>query len=136
MSFTAKLLAYSAATSIALASSPVLNAANVELEYKDFPITSQVAKDLWGDHLADAQNTNGEPSVAVATVNKNGVVLKLTMLFAENECTSEECPMRVYEDGVKIMDFTTCRNISTHAIAESARAMVSCGEVILLDRKK
>jgi hypothetical protein len=135
MSFSAKLLAYSAVASLLMSSSPVLKAENVNLEYKDYEIGSDIAKRLWGDVVDDVKKNNTEPGISVATVVQDGRTIEFTMMFAENMCSSQNCPFRIYEDGELVMDEPTCRNISTHAISASGRAMVSCGDIILLDRK-
>ncbi|MCS4089662.1 hypothetical protein [Rhizobium sp. BK176] len=136
MKFAAKLALYSAAASLLVASSPILHATNVNLVYKDYAFDTDVAKRTWGDQLADSSSTGSDPAVSVATVDSNGHKLEFAVLFAENRCSNTECPIRVYEDGDLIMDSLTCRDIATHAISESGMAMVSCGEVTLLDRKK
>lgn len=135
MSFAAKLVAYSAAASVLMASSPIMYASNVTLDYKDYSFDTEIAKRTWGDQLSAAKSSGSAPAVSVATINVDGHKMEFAVLFAESMCSNTECPIRVFEDGEMILDAMTCRDISSHAVSESARAMVSCGEVLLIDRK-
>lgn len=134
MSFAAKLVAYSVAASAALALSPVLiNAEPVTIEYGSVKHDSAKAKELWGDVLpnVDMQGDN-PPSVFVADV---GGGITVSVMYASNQCSMTNCPIRVFEHGEKIQDVMGCINLAEHQVSESRQAMVACNDVILFNRK-
>lgn len=142
MNFSAKLAMYSVATSLALAPSATMQASPVRLEYRSVAPDSERAKELWGDRLDGATMMSGEdgegmsnPSVFVAEVERDGVKLTVTTIYASNMCNMENCPIRVFENGEIIEDTFGCYNITEHSMAESLRAMETCGQLILIDRK-
>jgi hypothetical protein len=135
MSFAAKLAAFSVATSAALATSAVLLTAEpVKIEYESVKPDSAKAKELWGDILPNVEMAGGQPpSVFVA---KTGDGLEISLIYASNMCSMDKCPIRVFEEGIKIEDTMGCYNVTEHQLAESRRAMVACDDVILINRKK
>lgn len=135
MSFAAKLVAFSVATSVGLALSPVLiNAEPIKIEYESVKPDSAKAKELWGDILPDVEMAGDkQPSVFVAKTDDG---LEISLIYASNMCSMDKCPIRVFEDGVKIEDTMGCYNITEHQLAESRSAMVACDDVILINRKK
>jgi hypothetical protein len=135
MSFRAKLVAYSVAVSAALVASPVLiNAEPVKLEYSSVKPDSPKAKELWGDILPSVEMAGDQP--ASVFVAKAGHGLEISLIYASNMCSMDKCPIRIFEDGVKIEDTMGCYNVTAHSLAESERAMVACDDVILINRKK
>lgn len=133
MSFSVKLMAYSAAASVLLATSPVLIAEPIKLEYASVEPDSAKAKALWGDVLPNLEMAGDQPpSIFVANAGEG---IEISLVYASNQCSMNKCPIRVFENGVKIEDTMACYNISEHQVAESRRAMTACDEVILIDRK-
>lgn len=133
MSFSVKLMAYSAAASVLLATSPVLIAEPVTLEYQSVQPDSAKAKQLWGDILPNVVMAGDQPaSVFVADA---GDGLEVSLIYASNMCSMDKCPIRVFENGEKIEDTMACYNITEHQLAESRSALSACDEVILINHK-
>jgi hypothetical protein len=133
MNFKAKLIGYSAAASIALAYSPVLIAEPIVLNYTSVEHTSEKAKELWGDILPNVEmQGNQPPSIFVADAGEG---VEITLMYASNQCSMDKCPIRAFENGVKIEDTMGCYNVTEHQIAESRSAMTACDEVIVFSRK-
>lgn len=134
MSFSVKLMAYSAAASVLLATSPVLVAEPIVLSYQSVSPETAKAKELWGDVLPNAEMIGDQPpSVFVADA---GDGIEVSLVYASNMCSMDKCPIRVFDHGEKIEDTMACYNIQQHQIAESRTALSACNEVILINRVK
>lgn len=136
MSFKSKLIAYSAAASCLFATLPVTGeAGNIQLNYKEVPFDSPQAKHLWGDRLEGAEMMSGHPIIEVADIEKDGVKLQISLLYASNMCNMNSCPIRIFQEGKMIDESFGCYNTSMHSVADSLRAMAACDKVIMIDRK-
>ena len=134
MSFSVKLMAYSAAASVLLATSPVLIAEPVTLNYASVTPDSPKAKELWGDILPNVEMAGDQPASVFVADAGDGITVSL--IYASNMCSMDKCPIRVFDNGVKVEDEYACYNITQHQIAESRSAMTACDEVILINRAK
>ncbi len=133
MSFRLKLMAYSAATSVILATSSILVADQITLSYESVEPDSSKAKELWGDVLPNVVMQGDQPpSVFVAQA---GDGLEISLIYASNQCSMDKCPIRVFDKGEKIEDTMGCYNITEHHLSESRTAMAACDDIILIHRK-
>ena len=134
MTFAAKMMLYSAAASAMLAASPVLLTAEpVKLEFSSVAADSGKAADLWGDVLPNVvMQGEDAPSVFVADAGEG---LEVSVLYASNQCSLSDCPVRAFRGGEKVADEMGCINLAEYTVAESRTAMAACGEVFIFKAK-
>ena len=107
----------------------------IDLDYTTYAAGTAEAQAYWGDAIDMTERLNAELVANVTILVASAAGYKFAYIEGMLVCGSggHGCPIRVFEDGRQVDEFSVCENPAKHAVASDGSKFIGCGREIELN---